>query len=71
MYQVGLMETDTHVQYFWNALEIFSQVCIYLFIFFYIFSGQCKTKFIGLNTRVGKLLYSSTKLFVVYTKYLY
>ena len=26
MYQVGLMETDRHVQFFWNALESFSQV---------------------------------------------
>lgn len=26
MYQVGLMESDTHVQLFWNALESFSQV---------------------------------------------
>ena len=26
MYQVGLMETDKHVQYFWHALETFSQV---------------------------------------------
>ena len=26
MYQVGLMETDRHVQFFWNALENFSQV---------------------------------------------
>ena len=25
MYQVGLMETDTHIQYFWNVLEGFSQ----------------------------------------------
>ncbi|XP_077996372.1 putative E3 ubiquitin-protein ligase HECTD4 [Glandiceps talaboti] len=25
MYQVGLMETDTHIEYFWNALESFSQ----------------------------------------------
>jgi len=28
MYQVGLMETDRHVQYFWTALESFSQVCM-------------------------------------------
>jgi E3 ubiquitin-protein ligase HECTD4 len=26
MYQVGLMETDRHIQYFWRALESFSQV---------------------------------------------
>ena len=26
MYQVGLMEADQHVQFFWNALESFSQV---------------------------------------------
>lgn len=26
MYQVGLMESDRHVQFFWNALESFSQV---------------------------------------------
>ena len=26
MYQVGLMETDKHIQYFWRALESFSQV---------------------------------------------
>ena len=26
MYQVGLMESDKHIQYFWNALESFSQV---------------------------------------------
>lgn len=26
MYQVGLMESDKHVQFFWNALESFSQV---------------------------------------------
>ena len=26
MYQVGLMETDKHVQYFWEALASFSQV---------------------------------------------
>ncbi|XP_077866440.1 putative E3 ubiquitin-protein ligase HECTD4 [Saccoglossus kowalevskii] len=25
MYQVGLMETDPHIEYFWNALESFSQ----------------------------------------------
>jgi len=25
MYQVGLMSTDRHVQFFWNALESFSQ----------------------------------------------
>ena len=24
MYQVGLMETDTHVEYFWRALESFT-----------------------------------------------
>ena len=26
MYQVGLMESDRHIQFFWNALESFSQV---------------------------------------------
>ena len=26
MYQVGLMETDKHVQFFWEALASFSQV---------------------------------------------
>jgi len=26
MYQVGLMETDKHVQYFWEVLASFSQV---------------------------------------------
>ena len=26
MYQVGLMDTDKHIQYFWRALESFSQV---------------------------------------------
>ena len=31
MYQVGLMETDKHVQYFWHALETFSQVRISLY----------------------------------------
>ena len=25
MYQVGLMESDAHIQYFWGALESFSQ----------------------------------------------
>ena len=25
MYQVGLMESDVHIQYFWTALESFSQ----------------------------------------------
>ena len=28
MYQVGLMETDKHVQFFWEALASFSQVSI-------------------------------------------
>ena len=28
MYQVGLMESDSHVQYFWSALESFSQVSV-------------------------------------------
>lgn len=28
MYQVGLMETDKHVQFFWEALSRFSQVSI-------------------------------------------
>ncbi len=31
MYQVGLMEADKHVQYFWNALESFSQVRQYCY----------------------------------------
>ena len=26
MYQVGLMESDVHVQFFWQALEEFTQV---------------------------------------------
>ncbi|XP_071790886.1 probable E3 ubiquitin-protein ligase HECTD4 isoform X2 [Asterias amurensis] len=34
MYQVGLVETDTHIQYFWNALESFSQDEICRFIKF-------------------------------------
>ena len=25
MYQVGLMESDVHIQYFWTALESFTQ----------------------------------------------
>ena len=27
-YHVGLEETDRHVQFFWEALESFSQVCV-------------------------------------------
>ncbi|XP_022104608.1 probable E3 ubiquitin-protein ligase HECTD4 isoform X2 [Acanthaster planci] len=34
MYQVGLVETDTHIQYFWSALESFSQEEIGRFIKF-------------------------------------
>ena len=34
MYQVGLMETDIHVQYFWNALESFTQEELHKFIKF-------------------------------------
>ncbi|XP_038054835.1 probable E3 ubiquitin-protein ligase HECTD4 isoform X2 [Patiria miniata] len=34
MYQVGLVETDTHIQYFWSALESFSQEEIARFIKF-------------------------------------
>ncbi|XP_025090246.1 probable E3 ubiquitin-protein ligase HECTD4 isoform X2 [Pomacea canaliculata] len=34
MYQVGLMETDTHVEYFWAALESFSQEELSRFIKF-------------------------------------
>lgn len=30
MYQVGLTETDQHIQYFWNALEYFTQVAPYV-----------------------------------------
>ena len=25
MYQVGLMETDQHIEFFWTALESFTQ----------------------------------------------
>ena len=34
MYQVGLVETDTHIEYFWNALEGFSQDDLCRFIKF-------------------------------------
>ena len=34
MYQVGLVETDTHIEYFWNALEGFSQEELCRFIKF-------------------------------------
>ena len=30
-YHVGLEETDKHVQFFWNALESFSQVYIHVY----------------------------------------
>ena len=37
MYQVGLMETDQHIEFFWTALESFTQeeLCtssIYIYI---------------------------------------
>jgi len=34
MYQVGLMETDRHIQYFWNTLENLSQEDLCRFIKF-------------------------------------
>ncbi len=34
MYQVGLMDTDTHIEYFWNVLESFSQDDLRKFIKF-------------------------------------
>jgi hypothetical protein len=34
MYQVGLMETDTHIEYFWAALEALSQEELSRFIKF-------------------------------------
>ena len=34
MYQVGLMETDKHIQYFWNTLEGLSQEDLCRFIKF-------------------------------------
>ena len=34
MYQVGLMETDTHIEYFWNTLEGLSQEDLSKFIKF-------------------------------------
>ena len=36
-YHVGLEETDTHVQFFWNALESFSQVLVYVHVHVYTF----------------------------------
>ena len=34
MYQVGLMETDQHIEYFWTALEMFTQEELCKFIKF-------------------------------------
>ena len=34
MYQVGLMESDTHIEYFWNTLEGMSQEDLSRFIKF-------------------------------------
>lgn len=34
MYQVGLVETDTHIEFFWQALESFSQEELSRFIKF-------------------------------------
>ncbi|XP_074868487.1 putative E3 ubiquitin-protein ligase HECTD4 isoform X2 [Carettochelys insculpta] len=34
MYQVGLMETDQHIEFFWNALEMFTQEELCKFIKF-------------------------------------
>nr|XP_033812752.1 probable E3 ubiquitin-protein ligase HECTD4 isoform X2 [Geotrypetes seraphini] len=34
MYQVGLMETDQHIEYFWSALELFTQEELCKFIKF-------------------------------------
>lgn len=34
MYQVGLMETDQHIEFFWTALEMFTQEELCRFIKF-------------------------------------
>lgn len=34
MYQVGLMETDQHIEFFWTALEMFTQEELCKFIKF-------------------------------------
>lgn len=34
MYQVGLMETDQHIEFFWSALEMFTQEELCKFIKF-------------------------------------
>lgn len=34
MYQVGLMETDQHIEFFWGALEVFTQEELCKFIKF-------------------------------------
>lgn len=34
MYQVGLMETDQHIEFFWGALEMFTQEELCKFIKF-------------------------------------
>lgn len=34
MYQVGLMETDQHIEFFWSALELFTQEELCKFIKF-------------------------------------